>query len=306
MKPIYLARGLAAFGRSDGARRRRHDPPQLLARARGEKGADDVRALHANLRPRRRASEALPDRRRRRISSPASPSLSLSGATFDTLDPATNEKQALVAAGDAADIDRAAKAAAQAFRAWRDVPGAKRRAILHAIADAIEARAEEIALVESSDTGQPIRYMAKAALRGAENFRFYADRAPGAGDGLSLPDADHINYSLRQPIGPVGVITPWNTPFMLSTWKIAPALAAGCTVVHKPAEWSPLSRRHPDRDHGRRNPPPRRPRRRRQSRARPGRERRQGADRTSRDQGRRLRRRDDDRLARSCARARRR
>ena len=93
--------------------------------------------------------------------------------------------------------------------------------------------------------------MAKAALRGAENFRFYADRAPGAGDGRSMPDQDHINYSLRQPIGPVGVITPWNTPFMLSTWKIAPALAAGCTVVHKPAEWSPLSRGHPDRDHGR-------------------------------------------------------
>ena len=166
---------------------------------------------------------------------------SLSGATFETLDPTTNQKQAVVASGEAADIDRAAGAAARAFKVWRDIPGAKRRTILHAVADAIEARADEIALVESSDTGQPIRYMAKAALRGAENFRFYADRAPGAGDGRSMPDADHINYSLRQPIGPVGVITPWNTPFMLSTWKIAPALAAGCTVVHKPAEWSPLS-----------------------------------------------------------------
>jgi 5-carboxymethyl-2-hydroxymuconic-semialdehyde dehydrogenase len=78
-------------------------------------------------------------------------------------------------------------------------------------------------------------------LRGAENFRFYADRAPNAADGLSLPTDTHLNYTMRQPIGPVGVITPWNTPFMLSTWKIAPALAAGCTVVHKPAEWSPLS-----------------------------------------------------------------
>ena len=166
---------------------------------------------------------------------------SLSGETFETLDPTDNEKQAVVASGGADDVDRAARAAAQAFRIWREIPGAKRRKILHAIADAIEARADEIALVESSDTGQPIRYMAKAALRGAENFRFYADRAPGAADGHSLPDADHINYSIRQPIGPVGVITPWNTPFMLSTWKIAPALAAGCTVVHKPAEWSPLS-----------------------------------------------------------------
>ncbi len=121
------------------------------------------------------------------------------------------------------------------------MPGAKRRKILHDIADEIEARADEIAVVESSDSGQPIRYMAKAALRGAENFRFYADRAPDAANGSSLPDTDHLNYTMRQPIGPVGVITPWNTPFMLSTWKIAPALAAGCTIVHKPAEWSPLS-----------------------------------------------------------------
>ena len=160
-----------------------------------------------------------------------------SGKTFDTLSPVDNTPLAKVAVGDAADID----AATAAFPAWRALPGPKRRTILHAIADAIEARAEEIALVESMDTGQPIRYMAKAALRGAENYRFFADRAPGAADGLSLPDTDHINYTLRQPIGPVGVITPWNTPFMLSTWKIAPALAAGCTVVHKPAEWSPLS-----------------------------------------------------------------
>jgi 5-carboxymethyl-2-hydroxymuconic-semialdehyde dehydrogenase len=166
---------------------------------------------------------------------------SVSGATFETLDPANNQRQTTVAAGDAEEIDRAAQAANKAFRVWRGFSGAKRRQILHAIADAIEARADEIALVESSDTGQPIRYMAKAARRGAENFRFYADRAPGAADGRSMPDADHINYSLRQPIGPIGVITPWNTPFMLSTWKIAPALAAGCTVVHKPAEWSPLS-----------------------------------------------------------------
>ena len=169
------------------------------------------------------------------------PALSVSGATFETLDPTDNAHQATIAAGDAADIDLAARAASAAFPAWRALPGKKRRAILHAIADAIEARAEEIALVESSDTGQPIRFMSKAALRGAENFRFFADRAPDARNGLSLPDEDHINYTTRQPIGPVGVITPWNTPFMLSTWKIAPALAAGCTIVHKPAEWSPLS-----------------------------------------------------------------
>ena len=167
--------------------------------------------------------------------------LSDSGETFESLDPATNQRQATVAAGGAREIDLAARAAAKSFPAWRGITPAKRREILHAIADKIVARAEEIALVESSDTGQPIRYMAKAALRGAENFRFFADRVAHAGDGLALPETDHLNYTLRQPVGPVGVITPWNTPFMLSTWKIAPALASGCTVVHKPAEWSPLT-----------------------------------------------------------------
>jgi 5-carboxymethyl-2-hydroxymuconic-semialdehyde dehydrogenase len=93
------------------------------------------------------------------------------------------------------------------------------------------------------DTGQALRFMSKAALRGAENFRYFADLAPMARDGQSLRAPGQVNITTRVPIGPVGVITPWNTPFMLSTWKIAPALAAGCTVVHKPAEFSPLSAR---------------------------------------------------------------
>ena len=161
--------------------------------------------------------------------------------SFENFDPADNSLLCRVSAGGASEVDLAACAAEEAFKVWKDVPGEKRRKLLHAIADKIEARAEEIALVESTDSGQAIRYMEKAALRGAENFRFYADKAPEARDGLSLPTETHLNYTIRQPIGPVGVITPWNTPFMLSTWKIAPALAAGCTIVHKPAEWSPLS-----------------------------------------------------------------
>ena len=91
--------------------------------------------------------------------------------------------------------------------------------------------------------GRRCKFMAKAALRGAENFRFYADRAPEARDGRMLRTDGQLNMTTRVPIGPVGIITPWNTPFMLSTWKIAPALAAGCTVVHKPAEFSPLTAR---------------------------------------------------------------
>ena len=171
------------------------------------------------------------------------PTAASGGEPFDVLDPSTGEVLGEVLAGTAGDVDAAATAARRAFPDWSQTGGKKRRSILHAIADAIEARAEEIALVESLDTGQPLRFMSKAALRGAENFRFFADRAPDARNGLALPSADHLNYTMRQPIGPVGVITPWNTPFMLSTWKIAPALAAGCTVVHKPAEWSPYSAR---------------------------------------------------------------
>jgi 5-carboxymethyl-2-hydroxymuconic-semialdehyde dehydrogenase len=164
-----------------------------------------------------------------------------SGKHFENHCPVDDSLLGKVAAGDTADIDAAARAAERAFPAWRDLGGVARRNLLHGIADAIEVRAEEIALVESMDTGQPIRFMGQAAKRGAENFRFFADRAPGARDGLSLPAEQHMNYTLRQPIGPVGLITPWNTPFMLATWKLAPALAAGCTAVLKPAEWSPLS-----------------------------------------------------------------
>ena len=164
-----------------------------------------------------------------------------SGDRFETRSPVDGARLAQVARSGAEDIDAAARAARDAFPAWRDMPGAKRKALLHGIADAIEARAEEIALVECMDTGQALRFMSKAALRGADNFRYFADQAPGARDGQSLFAPGQINVTSRTPIGPVGVITPWNTPFMLSTWKIAPALAAGCTVVHKPAEFSPLT-----------------------------------------------------------------
>jgi 5-carboxymethyl-2-hydroxymuconic-semialdehyde dehydrogenase len=166
-----------------------------------------------------------------------------SGETFEVISPIDLKPIARAARGGAEDVDRAAGAAKEAFPAWAAMPGKERKKILHKVADAIVARAEEIAFLECMDTGQAYRFMSKAALRGAENFRFFADRAPEARDGLALPADDQFNYTTRMPIGPVGVITPWNTPFMLSTWKIAPALAAGCTVVHKPAELSPLTAR---------------------------------------------------------------
>ena len=166
---------------------------------------------------------------------------SVSGETFANASPIDGMHLTDVASGDSADVAAAADAARASFDEWSSTPGEQRKRILHAVADAIVARAGEIAVVESVDTGQAIRFMSSAALRGAENFRFFADRAPAASDGLALPSAHHLNYTSRRAIGPAGVITPWNTPFMLSTWKIAPALAAGCTVVHKPAEWSPLT-----------------------------------------------------------------
>jgi len=166
---------------------------------------------------------------------------SISGETFETKSPVDGTVLASVARGNAEDIDRAATSAAQAFKAWRDMPAAMRKKLLHRVADAIEDRADDIAVLECIDTGQAHRFMAKAAVRAAENFRFFADKCADARDGLNMPSEEHWNVSTRVPIGPVGVITPWNTPFMLSTWKIAPALAAGCTVVHKPAEWSPVT-----------------------------------------------------------------
>ena len=162
-------------------------------------------------------------------------------ATYTNTAPVDNTALGEVVAGSTADIDRACEAARAAFPAWRDVSGAERKKLLHRLADQIVERADEIALVESMDCGQPIRYMQQAAVRGAANFRFFADKAPEAQNGLALHQGQHTNYTLRAPIGPVGIITPWNTPFMLATWKIAPALAAGCTLVHKPAELTPLS-----------------------------------------------------------------
>jgi 5-carboxymethyl-2-hydroxymuconic-semialdehyde dehydrogenase len=165
----------------------------------------------------------------------------LSGKSYENDSPIDGSLICTVPNSDAADIDRAAQAAQDAFPAWAAMPARKRRDFLYRVAELIEANAEEIALLESLDTGQPIRFMSAAAARSAENFRFFADRVESAQDGLSLPTHEQLNYTIRQPIGPVGIITPWNTPFMLSTWKFAPALAAGCTVVHKPAELSPVT-----------------------------------------------------------------
>src|SRR5713226_6214782 len=117
-----------------------------------------------------------------------------SPTNFDNLLPTDNSVLSSVSRGGSDEIDAAARAATAAFQIWSKIAGGRRRELLHEIADQIEARAEEIAVIESVDTGQPIRYMSKAAIRGAENFRFFADRAVGAEDGQSLPTETHLNY----------------------------------------------------------------------------------------------------------------
>ena len=164
-----------------------------------------------------------------------------SGKRFSNYSPVDETYICEVAQSNAEDIDEASSSSKVAFKEWSKTNPATRKKILHKIADKIVERSEEIALCETWDTGQAIRFMSKAAIRGSENFRYFADKAISAQDGLTLPSGSLLNITKRYPIGPVGIITPWNTPFMLSTWKVAPALAAGCTVVHKPAELSPVT-----------------------------------------------------------------
>ena len=129
-----------------------------------------------------------------------------SARTFENISPIDASVLNTIVAGTPADIAAAANAAQAAFKDWAAMKGSDRRKLLHKVADLIEARAEEIAFLECIDTGQALRFMSKAALRGAENFRFFADRAPEAANGLSMPAHQHMNYSVRSPIGPVATM----------------------------------------------------------------------------------------------------
>jgi 5-carboxymethyl-2-hydroxymuconic-semialdehyde dehydrogenase len=167
---------------------------------------------------------------------------SADGATFDIADPVSNTTYAQAAAGAAADIDQAVAAARSAFDSgpWPTLAARARAKILNKIADGIEARGERIAAMETFDTGLPITQAKGQAARAAENFRYFADVIVAQHeDAFSQPG--QLGYVLRKPAGVAGLITPWNTPFMLESWKLAPALASGCSVVLKPAEWTPLS-----------------------------------------------------------------
>ncbi|QBP42774.1 5-carboxymethyl-2-hydroxymuconate semialdehyde dehydrogenase [Paenisporosarcina antarctica] len=165
-------------------------------------------------------------------------------ATFENSNPFTNEVNNLVAEGRKEDIDKAVIAAKQAFKSgpWGSMKMEERMVYINRIADLIDEEVEEIASLESIDTGLPIAQTRKMIARAAENFRFYSRMVQSKLHGESYPvDNEFINYTIYKPLGVVGLITPWNAPFMLETWKVAPALATGNTVILKPAELSPLT-----------------------------------------------------------------
>jgi 5-carboxymethyl-2-hydroxymuconic-semialdehyde dehydrogenase len=149
---------------------------------------------------------------------------------------------AQVARGGPADAEAAVAAAGDAFPVWARTSPAERAAILRRIADSVEARLDQLAIVESTDNGALLRSHLRGVMpRVAHNFRFFADFVEHDLRHDDFETRGHTNHVSWNPSGVAVLITPWNAPLMLETWKVAPALAAGCTVVLKPAEWSPLT-----------------------------------------------------------------
>ena len=165
-----------------------------------------------------------------------------SGATLATLNPHDNAVIAEVAMAGKADIDKAVAAAQRAFPAWSRMAAADRGRILLKLADLIEANAEELARLESLDTGHPLRdSRALDVPRTAACFRYFGGMADKFQGEVVPVEAGFLNYLLREPVGVVGQVVPWNFPLMFTSWKMAPALAAGNTIVLKPSEITPLS-----------------------------------------------------------------
>lgn len=165
-----------------------------------------------------------------------------SGEWLDDVDPATGEKYARVASSDARDVDRAVSAAARAFPAWSKAPVAERSQSLRRLARLIERDLEKLARAESVDSGKPLALARSVDIpRAVQNFDFFADAVTQFSSEAHPTDEVALNYTLRQPLGPVACISPWNLPLYLLTWKIAPALAAGNCVVAKPSEVTPMT-----------------------------------------------------------------
>ncbi len=174
-----------------------------------------------------------------------------SGKTLDTVNPATGEVLATIPAGEREDVDRAVRAARASFESgvWRDLPGAQKARVLWKMADLMEAHIDELAELETLDQGKPIWVGKYAEIPGGiEQFRYFAGQATKI-EGATIPTSINYQppgkkifaYTLKQPIGVVAAIVPWNSPIVLTAMKLAPALAAGCSIVLKPAEDTSLT-----------------------------------------------------------------
>jgi 5-carboxymethyl-2-hydroxymuconic-semialdehyde dehydrogenase len=160
---------------------------------------------------------------------------------FPTVNPATQEVLAEVARGGAKEVDAAVAAAKAAFPHWAGKPAPERAALLRKLGDLIAKNVPGIARTETRDTGQPIAQTAKQLVpRSADNFYYFAEMCVRV-DGHTYPTPTHLNYTLFHPVGVCALVSPWNVPFMTSTWKVAPALAFGNTAVLKMSELSPLT-----------------------------------------------------------------
>jgi 5-carboxymethyl-2-hydroxymuconic-semialdehyde dehydrogenase len=160
---------------------------------------------------------------------------------FETVNPATQESLAEVARGGAKEVDAAVAAAKAAFPAWAAKPAAERAGTLRRLGDLISKHTPQIAKTETLDTGQAIAQTGKQLVpRSADNFHYFAEMCVRV-DGHTYPTPTHLNYTLFHPVGVCALISPWNVPFMTSTWKVAPALAFGNTAVLKISELSPLT-----------------------------------------------------------------
>jgi len=165
-----------------------------------------------------------------------------SGKTIDNINPATGEVYGTIPRSDKRDVENAVAAAKRAFPSWSKLSAAERSSWLMKVANRIEERMEELALAESTDNGKPLKLARSVDIpRARDNFKFYATAI--LHDAYETHDMgiDGFNYTLRQPIGVAGCISPWNLPLYLFSWKIAPALAAGNTVVAKPSEVTPAT-----------------------------------------------------------------
>jgi acyl-CoA reductase-like NAD-dependent aldehyde dehydrogenase len=166
------------------------------------------------------------------------------GRTFETIDPSTGEVICEVAYAGPEDVDRAVNAASAALEGkWRSWPASRREALIHRLADLIEQNGEELAQLEALDNGKPVSVALKVDVASSvAHFRYFAGwptKIEGETIPVSWPDM-HV-YTLKEPVGVCGQIIPWNFPLLMAAWKLAPALAAGCTVVLKPAEQTPLT-----------------------------------------------------------------